>query len=72
MIRDTLFKKDFKVNSSLGQEIVTADHDKVIMMKMIHLNIEQYRHHFTLQHEFLRKEKFLVAWQLAKNKNILT
>ena len=53
MIRDTLFKKDFKVNSSLGQEIVTADHDKVIMMKMIHLNIEQYRHHFTLQHEFL-------------------
>jgi len=56
----------------LGQEIVTADNNKVIMTKMIHLNIEQYRHHFTLQHEFLRKEKFLVAWQLAKNKNILT
>ena len=53
MIRDTFFK-DFKVNSSLGQEIVTADNNKaVIMMKMIHLNIEQYRHHFTLQHEFL-------------------
>jgi len=52
MINDT-FLKDFKVNSSLGQKIVTADNNKVIMMKMTHLNIEQYRHHFTLQHEFL-------------------